>query len=130
MSRKYKIGTTIGAFQLTEYIGTNPSNGNHIYLAKCRQCGNTEKVDSYTIQLGQMNACSTCEPETRREISAKEQLLADRVAEAAAQQAKVAEQARLDAIRKKAEYEARLTLEFGSSYVQEMNARNARRAQR
>jgi len=126
MSRKYKIGTTIGALQLTEYIGTNEATNNHIYTARCRQCGNTQNVDSYTLQLGTMKACTKCSPtETRREISAKEQLRIDQAAEAAAQKAKVDEQTRLNAIAGRAAYEARLTVEFGQEYVDQLNARRA-----
>jgi hypothetical protein len=128
MSKKYRIGTTVGTFQLVSYQGTNEATNNHMYTARCRQCGQTAIVDSYTLQLGTMKACTKCSPtETRREVSAKEQLRTDRTEEAKSAALVVSEKQRQAAVQREQERRARLRKEFDGMLPGEWMAQGGQR---
>jgi hypothetical protein len=132
VARQSLAGKRVGKLQITRNLGQDSSTAEEVYECKCA-CGTLYQLTKPEMQdqsgLG-VFTCRVCAPAVQRPATAKQELRNDMEAQRKAAALILAEKQRLRAIQAQAEYEARLTLEFGPEYVQELNARNVRRAQR
>jgi hypothetical protein len=90
---RFRIGQTVGGWQLYSLLSTDPASGNARYRAKRVACGHYEEVTSFDLVTGQ-RVCQVCDPKRTYE-DPKSWLRTERQRQIdAAQQAK--QQAALD----------------------------------
>jgi hypothetical protein len=124
-------GKRYGVLQVIKNLGKDQSTAEDIFECRCA-CGRLHQLSMAEMAdqsgAGEGFTCSGCCPAvTRREQNARQEYRADVAAEQQRTAVAAAEAAKLRAIQREAERQARLVLEFGQEYVDQQNARKGRR---